>query len=49
MPWGGPQDSGVSGDPTKATAAIGKMGIELKVAAGLDQYKALKAKAGGGQ
>ena len=47
MPWGGPQDSGVSGDPTKATAAIGKMGIELKVAAGLDQYRALKAKSGG--
>src|SRR5687768_261819 len=28
-PWGGPRDSGVSGDPTKATAEIGKMGIEF--------------------
>ena len=41
-PWGGPQDSGVSGDPTKATAEIGKMGIEFKVNAGLNQYKLLK-------
>ncbi len=40
--WGGPRDSGVSGDPTKATAEIGKMGIEFKVNAGLNQYKALK-------
>jgi len=42
-PWGGPQDSGVSGDPTKATAEIGKMGIEFKVNAGIGQYRALKA------
>jgi creatinine amidohydrolase len=41
-PWGGPQDSGVSGDPTKATAEIGKMGIEFKINAGINQYKALK-------
>jgi creatinine amidohydrolase/Fe(II)-dependent formamide hydrolase-like protein len=41
-PWGGPQDSGVSGDPAKATAEIGKMGIEFKVNAGLNQYKLLK-------
>ena len=41
-PWGGPQDSGVSGDPVKATAEIGKMGIEFKVNAGLNQYKLLK-------
>ena len=34
MPWGGPKDSGVSGDPTKATAEIGRMGIEFKVNAG---------------
>ena len=33
-PWGGPQDSGVSGDPMKATAEIGRMGIEFKVNAG---------------
>ena len=41
-PWGGPADSGVSGDPSKATPEIGKMGIEFKVNAGLNQYKALK-------
>ena len=41
-PWGGPQDSGVSGDPVKSTAEIGKMGIEFKVNAGLNQYKLLK-------
>jgi len=38
-PWGGPQDSGVSGDPAKATADIGKMGVEFKVNAGINQYK----------
>ena len=37
-PWGGPQDSGVSGDPAKATADIGKMGVEFKVNAGIAQY-----------
>jgi creatinine amidohydrolase/Fe(II)-dependent formamide hydrolase-like protein len=42
-PWGGPQDSGVSGDPTKATAEIGKMGVEFKVNAGINQYKLLKS------
>ena len=41
-PWGGPQDSGVSGDPAKATAEIGKMGIEFKVNAGINQYKLIK-------
>jgi creatinine amidohydrolase/Fe(II)-dependent formamide hydrolase-like protein len=41
-PWGGPKDSGVSGDPSKATAEIGRMGIEFKVNAGLNQYKLLK-------
>lgn len=41
-PWGGPKDSGVSGDPMKATAEIGRMGIEFKVNAGLNQYKLLK-------
>ncbi len=41
-PWGGPQDSGVSGDPMKATAEIGRMGIEFKVNAGLNQYRQLK-------
>jgi creatinine amidohydrolase/Fe(II)-dependent formamide hydrolase-like protein len=42
-PWGGPQDSGVSGDPTKATAEIGRMGIEFKVNAALSQYRQLKS------
>jgi creatinine amidohydrolase/Fe(II)-dependent formamide hydrolase-like protein len=42
MPWGGPKDSGVSGDPTRATAEIGRMGIAFKVNAGLDQYRRLK-------
>jgi creatinine amidohydrolase len=41
-PWGGPADSGVSGDPAKATPEIGKMGVEFKVNAGINQYKALK-------
>jgi creatinine amidohydrolase len=41
-PWGGPKDSGVSGDPTKASADIGKMGVEFKVNAGINQYKLLK-------
>jgi creatinine amidohydrolase/Fe(II)-dependent formamide hydrolase-like protein len=42
MPWGGPKDSGVSGDPVRATAEIGRMGIEFKVNAGLSQYRLLK-------
>lgn len=41
-PWGGPKDSGVSGDPMKATAEIGRMGIEFKVNAALAQYRTLK-------
>jgi creatinine amidohydrolase/Fe(II)-dependent formamide hydrolase-like protein len=41
-PWGGPQDSGVTGDPMKATADIGKMGIAFKVNAGLNQYRRMK-------
>jgi creatinine amidohydrolase/Fe(II)-dependent formamide hydrolase-like protein len=41
-PWGGPQDSGVSGDPTKSTAEIGKMGIEFKVNAAIGQYRLIK-------
>ena len=42
MAWGGPKDSGVTGDPTKATAEIGRMGIEFKVNAGIGQYRRLK-------
>jgi creatinine amidohydrolase/Fe(II)-dependent formamide hydrolase-like protein len=41
-PWGGPADSGVSGDPMKATAEIGRMGIEFKVNAAIGQYRTLK-------
>jgi creatinine amidohydrolase/Fe(II)-dependent formamide hydrolase-like protein len=41
-PWGGARDSGVTGDPTKATADIGRRGIEFKIEAGLRQYRALK-------
>ncbi|HEX7779188.1 MAG TPA: creatininase family protein, partial [Vicinamibacterales bacterium] len=49
-PWGGPKDSGVSGDPTKATAEIGKMGIEFKVNAAIAQFNQLKnpGRRGGG-
>jgi creatinine amidohydrolase/Fe(II)-dependent formamide hydrolase-like protein len=42
-PWGGAADSGVSGDPTKATADIGRMGIEFKVNAAISQYRAALA------
>ena len=42
LPWGGPKDSGVSGDPARSTAEIGKMGIAFKVNAGINQYKLLK-------
>ena len=45
-PWGGPADSGVSGDPTKATAEIGRMGIAFKVNAAINQYRQLKAPPG---
>jgi creatinine amidohydrolase/Fe(II)-dependent formamide hydrolase-like protein len=48
-PWGGPQDSGVSGDPAKATAEIGRMGIEFKVNAAIAQYRALKNPSGRGR
>jgi creatinine amidohydrolase len=41
-PWGGPRDSGVSGDPAKGTAEIGKAGVDFKIAAGIRQYEALK-------
>jgi creatinine amidohydrolase/Fe(II)-dependent formamide hydrolase-like protein len=42
MPWGGPRDSGVSGDPTKATAEIGRMGINFKIDAAIRQMQTLK-------
>lgn len=43
MPNGGGPDSGVSGDPTKATVEIGKHAVELKVSAAIAQYRALRA------
>ncbi len=57
IPWGGPADSGVSGDPSRATAEIGRMGIEFKVNAAIAQYRAATAppragrggRGGGGQ
>ena len=42
MPWGGFGDSGVTGDPMKATAEIGRMGIEFKVNAAINQFRTLK-------
>ena len=36
------RENGMSGDPMKATAEIGRMGIEFKVNAAINQYKALK-------
>jgi creatinine amidohydrolase len=42
MPNGGGPDSGVSGDPTKASAAIGKIAIDQKVNFAIEQYKTLK-------
>jgi creatinine amidohydrolase/Fe(II)-dependent formamide hydrolase-like protein len=38
-PGGGGPDSGVSGDPTKATAEIGRRAIDFKVNAGIAQYR----------
>lgn len=43
-PSGGSPDSGVNGDPTKASAEIGKIAIEFKVKAAIDQYRALKGR-----
>jgi creatinine amidohydrolase/Fe(II)-dependent formamide hydrolase-like protein len=47
QPWGGAADSGVSGDPTKATVEIGRLGIEFKVNAAIAQYRQLRNPAGG--
>jgi creatinine amidohydrolase/Fe(II)-dependent formamide hydrolase-like protein len=41
-PWGGAADSGVSGDPMKATAEIGRMGLAFKVNAAIAQFRTLK-------
>ena len=42
LPNGGSPDSGVNGDPTKASAAIGKIAIDQKVNFALEQFKQLK-------
>ena len=38
------EESGISGDPTKATAEFGRVAIEFKANAALAQYRALKAR-----
>jgi len=43
MPGGGSPDAGVTGDPTLATPEIGRMVVEFKVLAGLEQYRRLTA------
>ena len=45
MPNGGAPDAGVTGDPTKASAAIAKIAVDQKVNAALAQYRALKSSA----
>jgi creatinine amidohydrolase/Fe(II)-dependent formamide hydrolase-like protein len=45
-PSGGGPESGVNGDPTKATVEIGKQAVELKVRAAVEQYRVLR---GGGK
>jgi creatinine amidohydrolase/Fe(II)-dependent formamide hydrolase-like protein len=47
QPNGGGPDSGVRGDPTKATAEIGRRAVDFKVNAALAQYRALSGKAAG--
>ncbi|MEP6835471.1 MAG: creatininase family protein [Gemmatimonas sp.] len=42
LPSGGGQGSGVNGDPTKATAELGKRMIDSKVGAAVAQYNTLK-------
>jgi creatinine amidohydrolase/Fe(II)-dependent formamide hydrolase-like protein len=48
QPNGGSAESGVRGDPTKATREIGRMVIEFKVNAAVAQYSGLKAPRGRG-
>ena len=42
QPSGGGRGSGVNGDPTKATAELGKRMIDSKVDAAVAQYRTLK-------
>jgi creatinine amidohydrolase/Fe(II)-dependent formamide hydrolase-like protein len=46
LPSGGGQGSGVNGDPTKATAELGKTMIDMKVDAAVAQYNRLKGAGG---
>lgn len=46
MPGGGGPDAGVRGDPTLASPEIGKMVVEFKVLAGLEQYEELTSERG---
>jgi creatinine amidohydrolase len=46
-PSGGSPDSGVNGDPTKATAAFGKALVQIKIDNALAQIRALRATTGG--
>jgi creatinine amidohydrolase/Fe(II)-dependent formamide hydrolase-like protein len=41
--FGGRPDAGVTGDPTLATREIGRMVVNFKVVAALQQYEAIKA------
>jgi creatinine amidohydrolase len=41
------RESGISGDPTKATAEFGRVAIEFKANGAIAQYRALKAQADG--
>ncbi len=43
-PSGGSPTSGVNGDPTKASAEIGKVAIDFKVNAAVEQYRAMKGR-----
>src|SRR5690606_10221337 len=42
------RESGISGDPTKATVEFGRVAIEFKANGALAQYRALKTQAQGG-
>jgi creatinine amidohydrolase/Fe(II)-dependent formamide hydrolase-like protein len=42
-PFGGRPDAGVTGNPTLATREIGRMVVNFKVVAALQQYEAIKA------
>jgi creatinine amidohydrolase len=46
-PGGGFPDSGVNGDPTKATATLGKALVQIKIDNALAQIRALRATTGG--